>query len=118
MNQARDVSIDFSPHPRTRMVLPRLAHSRDWFAKWPPRIRLAALIFLAWTVVGLFEALPETLINSPPWAVFVGKILDAWAWAMLTPAIMWIDRKLAARQTSVTRILLLFLLLSVPSRPI
>ena len=97
-----------------RRALLRPVHQSDWIAKWLPRIRLAALIFLAWTVVGLFEALPETLVNSPPWAVFIGKILDAWAWAMLTPAIMWIDRKLAARQTSVARIVLLFLVLSVP----
>ena len=113
MNDSSDHAIVFAPGSRTQPGPPTPALGGRWLARWP-RVRLAALIFLAWTAVGLFEAIPETLINSPPWPVFLGKILDAWAWALLTPAIMWIDRKFAARQSSVARIVLLLLVLSVP----
>jgi len=77
------------------------------------RLQFAVLVALVWTAVGLFEALPEALIESP-WQALLGKVLDAWAWALLTPAIMFVDRKFASRQTSVVSLVLLFLLLSVP----
>src|SRR5206468_1413205 len=94
MNHPAQHQITLAPGPRTQMTLALTAFFRNWLGKSFPRARLAALVFLVWTAVGLFEALPETLINSP-WPVFLGKVFDAWAWALLTPAIMLIDRKFA-----------------------
>jgi two-component system, LytTR family, sensor kinase len=84
-----------------------------WAGKWSARIRFATLVFLAWTAVGVFQAVPETLRDFTRY-VFVAKILDAWAWALLTPALLLIDRRFAAKEQSLVRLVLLFLLLSVP----
>lgn len=65
-----------------------------------------------WTAVGLFQAVPEMLL-APPWVV-LDKVFDAWAWALLTPVLMLIDRALAARQTNVARVVVIYLLLSAP----
>lgn len=70
-------------------------------------------IFLVWTAIGLFESVPEMLLAAP-WPVFLDKIFDSWMWALLTPALMLIDRRLAARQTSGARLLLVYVLLSAP----
>ena len=85
---------------------------------WPPnrlsRIQVASLIFLCWTAYGLFVTVPEMLAN-PVWqGVLLDKVFDSWAWALLTPVLLLIDRRFAARQTSGIRLILLFLLLSVP----
>lgn len=77
------------------------------------RLQLASIIFLAWTAVALFESVPELLVASR-WPIYVDKFFDAWAWALLTPVLMLIDRKLAARQTSGARIVVIYLLLSAP----
>jgi len=71
------------------------------------------VIILAWTAVGLFEAIPETL-KSLSWWVFLNKIIDAWGWAMLTPVILLIDRRLSAREQNAARLAVFYLLLCVP----
>ncbi|GAA0328441.1 hypothetical protein GCM10009087_43290 [Sphingomonas oligophenolica] len=82
---------------------------RVWFA----RFRSAVLTFLAWTCLGVFLAVPDTLMGFH-WPVFMAKIVDAWAWALLTPALFLIDRKLASIEQNIVRLALLFLLLSIP----
>ena len=59
MNDSSDHAIVFAPGSRTQPGPPTPALGGRWLARWP-RVRLAALIFLAWTAVGLFEAMPET----------------------------------------------------------
>lgn len=78
------------------------------------RLQLLAIIFLSWTAVGLFQAISEMLTSSAWRAVLINKVVGAWAWALLTPPLMEVDRKLAARQVSIVRSLIIFLLLSVP----
>ncbi|MDP9423585.1 MAG: histidine kinase [Pseudomonadota bacterium] len=77
------------------------------------QVRRATLVFLLWTAVGVFLAVPETL-KSFSWHPLVAKLTDVWAWALLTPALLLIDRKLASSDPSIARSLLLFLLLSIP----
>ena len=98
--------------PRQMSLLPGHAGQRRSGVRLT-RLQFSVLVVLAWTAVGLFEALPETLINSA-WPALIGKVFDAWAWALLTPAIMFVDRKFASRQTSVVSLVLLLLVLSVP----
>lgn len=105
--------IEPRPPRRARASLPNSPVRWSWPENWSARRRTAVLIFLVWTTVGVFEALPEMLINSP-WPVLIGKLFDAWAWALLTPAIMLIDRGFASRQVSVVRSVGLLLMLSVP----
>ncbi len=84
-----------------------------WSGKRRMQVRRAMLVFLLWTAVGLFLAVPETL-KGFTWHPLVAKLTDAWAWALLTPALLLIDRKLASSDQSIARSLLLFLLLSIP----
>jgi two-component system, LytTR family, sensor kinase len=79
-----------------------------------PRLQFAAMVFLAWTGVGAFETAPEALISHSIWPLFAAKLIDAWVWALLMPLLMLIDRRFGIRQTSLARVALLFLAISIP----
>ena len=88
--------------------------SSVWNAKRLTRLQIAGLIFLCWTAYGLFVTVPEMLAN-PVWGgILLDKLFDSWTWALLTPGLILIDRRFAARQTIGIRLVLLFLVLSVP----
>jgi sensor histidine kinase YesM len=84
-----------------------------WDRAWLTRLRPAIAIFLAWTAVGIFLAVPD-MFRGFEWYIFLSKIIDGWVWALLTPPLLLIDRKLASIEQNVVRLVLLFLLLSVP----
>lgn len=52
------------------------------------------VIFLIWTVIGLLLSIPEQL-RALEWPYFVAKLIEYWAWALLTPFILYADRALA-----------------------
>jgi two-component sensor histidine kinase len=79
-------------------------------AAWP---RAAFAILALWTAVGVFQAVPDVL-GGGKWNEVCGKIIEAWSWALLTPAILLIDRKLTASSPSVIRLAAAHLLLSIP----
>jgi len=104
--------------PYAPAVPPRRTGRFDGFSLklagiWQGRIRAAILIFLGWTALGLFWGMAETL-RGFSWALFVSKLLDAWAWALLTPAILLIDRRLSSVGQSFVRLSALHFLLSIP----
>jgi two-component sensor histidine kinase len=70
------------------------------------------LVLLAWTVVGIVQAIPVMLASFDS-ANLIDKILDAFAWALLTPAILLVHRKLASEQ-SVARLALLWFIAAIP----
>jgi signal transduction histidine kinase len=76
-------------------------------------MRSVILVAALWTAVGLFQAAPDAL-KGFQWPSFAGKLIEAWTWALLTPAILIVDRRLSARTQSVLRLALAHLLLSVP----
>ncbi len=80
---------------------------------WLPVLRSAILVFLAWTCVGVFHAVPD-IFTGFDWLMFASKIIDAWAWALLTPALLLIVRKLSSIEQNIVRLALLLLLLSIP----
>ena len=80
---------------------------------WLTLVRPAILIFLAWTCVGVFHAVPDVFTGFH-WLMFISKIIDAWAWALLTPALLLIDRKFSSIEQNIVRLALLLLLLSIP----
>ena len=84
-----------------------------WYRVWRAWLRPAALIFLIWTAVGLFLSLPD-MLKGFQWDHFIAKIIDSWAWALLTPALLLIDKKVVPKDQNIFRLSLLFLLLSVP----
>ena len=78
------------------------------------RIQLFGIIFLAWTAVGLFQAVSELFVSTAWRGVLLDKLFSSWVWAALTPALVWVDRKLAPRQVSLVKSLTLLVLLSIP----
>jgi len=60
----------------------------------PTLIYKGAVIVLIWTVIGLFLALPDQL-RGFKWPDFIAKLIESWAWALLTPLILYVDHKLA-----------------------
>jgi two-component system, LytTR family, sensor kinase len=73
----------------------------------------AVLIFLVWTAVGMFSAVPD-MLDGFRWSETIGKFAEAWAWAPLTPAILLVDRRLTSADHSVVRIAATHLALSIP----
>lgn len=78
-----------------------------------PRIQAAFVVMLIWTVVGIVYATADVLTGGR-WPNFVGKVIEAWTWAPLTPAILFADRRLSARQTNLLWRVGTLLLLGVP----
>lgn len=73
----------------------------------------AILTVLVWTALGLFVAVPD-ILKGFEWPMFVSHLIDAWTWALLTPAVLLIDRKLKSSQQNAAKILLVYLSLSIP----
>ena len=92
------------------------AHGPTPKLKWGlalSRLQFVVLIFLFWTAVGMFEAVPETL-KGFSWPILAGKVLDRWAWALITLALLRIDRRFASTEQGIGALALKFLLLSIP----
>jgi sensor histidine kinase YesM len=110
-------------HPDEATLVPPPAAQRDvglfrTAGAWPGgasplSVRSVVLVAALWTTVGLFQAAPDAL-KGFQWPAFAGKLLEAWCWALLTPVILLIDRRLTSSQQSVVRLTLAHLLLSVP----
>jgi len=114
MNLTGQVATVSSTEPRKRTVPSRATLAGIWWKRaWRTGIRPAVIIIAIWTAVGSFLALPD-LLKSFQWYFLLGKIIDFWAWALLTPALLLIDRKLVSKDWSVFRVAMLFLLLSIP----
>ena len=71
------------------------------------------LIFLGWTFIGLLMAVPHVLTGLD-WPNFINKIIEYWAWALLTPAFLYVDRKLSKFDSRPLLHAGIFLLFSAP----
>lgn len=80
---------------------------------WPTLFQRASLVLLAWTIVGIIQAIPLLLARFDSFSL-VDKVLDAWAWALLTPVILLVDRKLASAEQNVARLAALWFLVAIP----
>jgi len=97
-------------HP---MALPHPDLAQPWDGTRRTMILSAILTLLIWTVVGLFQAVPD-MFRSFDWYVFVSHMIENWAWALLTPAVLLIDRQLKSPQQSAAKLFLIYLPLSIP----
>lgn len=95
------------------MALPRPDLARPWSGTRRTKILWAILIILIWTVVGLFQAVPD-LLRSFDRYYFVSHMIENWTWALLTPALLLIDRRLKSSQQNSAKLLLIYLPLSIP----
>ncbi|WP_315760276.1 sensor histidine kinase [Sphingomonas sp. Y38-1Y] len=78
---------------------------------WSPRG--VVTIIAIWTAAGVFQAVPD-MIGGINWTEVMAKFVETWSWALLTPAILMIDRSLTAANLNVLRLAVAHLLLSVP----
>ena len=76
-------------------------------------VRAVLALVAGWTVVGVCLAIPD-MLDGFKWSETIGKLVEAWSWALLTPLILLIDRKLTAANPSFFRLAVAHLLLSVP----
>jgi len=97
--------------------LPAVTKAREW--KQLTRVQRALLIFLGWTAVGVFETIPEVVYHMPlydpvPWYAVGARLIEAWTWALLTPLLLMIDRKINSRPRTILFIVGTFAALSIP----
>jgi len=75
---------------------------------------LSAIVTISiWTVVGLFQAVPD-MFRSFDWYLFFSHLVENWTWALLTPAVLLIDRQLKSSQQNAAKLFLFYLSLSIP----
>ena len=58
------------------------------------RLRLVLIPLLAWTAVGVVFAVPRFASAAPWWFVLRASLAEWWAWGLLAPAIVALDRRL------------------------
>jgi len=80
---------------------------------WPTWLQRAALVLAVWTAIGIVQFIPQ-LIAGISTANLIDKILDAWAWALLTPAVLLVHRKLSSTEQSVARLAILWFVVAIP----
>ncbi|MBG6116531.1 MULTISPECIES: sensor histidine kinase [unclassified Sphingobium] len=95
------------------MAMPDAEFAPPWRGTRRTMILSMIVTILIWTVVGLFQAVPE-VFNGFEWRLFVSHMIDAWTWALLTPAVLLTDRKLKSSQQNAAKLFLIYLSLSIP----
>lgn len=96
----------------------QLPRAIDLYPSWVPRsgiwsLRSILIILGVWTAVGMFQAVPD-MVDGFSWSETIAKLIEAWSWALLTPAILLVDRKVTAAYPNVFRLAVAHLFLSVP----
>jgi two-component system, LytTR family, sensor kinase len=78
------------------------------------RVQIALLVVLIWTAIGAARTVPYILQPSAsPWDP-VDKLLDAWVWALLTPALVLVEQQLTRHDVKAYRQAILLAALSIP----
>ena len=95
------------------MALPHSDFAPPWSGTRRAMILSAIVTILIWTAAGLFQAIPD-LVKSFDWPLFVSHMVEAWTWALLTPAVLLIDRRLELSQKNLSKLVLVYLALSIP----
>lgn len=79
------------------------------------RVKPFALTFAVWTGVGLCFALPGLIGGEgSKLPMLFAKLIDAWSWALLMPAVMYVEARLGYFDGRPYRKAAILLLLSVP----
>lgn len=113
MNYSGDGQIAALPAQGSSTSFRRERIAAEWIRLRIIWIKPALVGFLVWTAIGLFQSAPDMLLGFQ-WYTPVAKVIEAWTWALLTPPLLLIDRKFASKELNAARLVLLYLLLSVP----
>lgn len=77
------------------------------------RFQKVLLVFLGWTFIGLLMAVPHAVAKFD-WPNVINKLIEYWAWALLTPLFLYVDRILSRFDGRPVLRVAIFLLLSAP----
>jgi two-component system, LytTR family, sensor kinase len=78
------------------------------------RLRLALISLLAWTAVGVVFAVPRLASSAGWWFVLRGSLAEWWAWGLLVPAIIAVDRHLPIAVNNLGTRLAVHILIGLP----
>lgn len=77
-------------------------------------LRLALISLLAWTAVGVVFAVPRFASNAAWWFVLRASLAEWWAWGLLVPAIVAVDRRLPIAVNSLGTRLAVHIVIGIP----
>jgi two-component system, LytTR family, sensor kinase len=80
----------------------------------PARLRFALASLLTWTAVGIVFAVPRFASATAWWPVLLGSLAQWWAWGLLAPAIIAVDRRLPIAVNSLGTRLVAHLAIGIP----
>jgi two-component system LytT family sensor kinase len=78
------------------------------------RLRLVLPSLLAWTAVGIVFAMPRFISAAAWWSILRDSLAQWWAWGLLVPAIIAMDRRLPIAVTSLGRRLAVHVVIGIP----
>jgi two-component system LytT family sensor kinase len=79
------------------------------------RLRLALISLLAWTAVGIVFAVPRFASNATWWFVLCASLADWWAWGLLVPVIVAVDRRLPIAVNNLKTRLVAHIVIGIPT---
>lgn len=79
------------------------------------RLRLALISLLTWTAVGVVFAVPRLASNTAWWFVLRASLADWWAWGLLVPVIVAMDRRLPIAVNNVRARLAAHIAIGIPT---
>lgn len=89
--------------------LSEIASGKMFSSRW----QKVVFIFTVWTTIGVLLYVPD-LFSGIHVEHLIDKVVDAWSWALLTPAILFVDRKLSRFDRKPLKHAGMFLLFSAP----
>jgi Putative regulator of cell autolysis len=106
MNEAKAAATVDLPRPTLATAGEVLSHPLS-------RLHKLLLVFVGWTLFGLLMAVPHILVGFD-WPNVINKLIEYWAWGILTPVFLYVDRKLTRFDDKPLVRVGIFLLLSAP----
>jgi two-component system, LytTR family, sensor kinase len=79
------------------------------------RVRFALIALLAWTAIGVVFAVPRFASNAAWWFVLRTSLADWWAWGLLVPAIIAMDRRLPIAVNNLRTRLAVHIAIGIPT---
>lgn len=92
-----------------------LNHARPMENGAYSRLRLALISLLAWTAVGVVFAMPRFASSAAWWPVLRASLADWWAWGLLVPVIVAVDRRLPIAVSNLGTRLAVHIGIGIPS---
>ena len=79
------------------------------------RLRAGLIYLVAWTAVGVVFAMPRFASSTAWWSVLRASLADWWAWGLLVPAIIAVDRYLPIAVNKLGTRLAVHIVIGIPT---